>query len=148
MSNIKIIDMNNSSNTKYLGGGKNYAITNIASLPSAFTEDFTSIAVTDGNTGTSAQKSFGDAMFGSVQVITTAITGGTATITVQKSNVGGTSADVWVDVATGTAVTTTGSIFIDIDASDCRDAAFYRVKVAASGGDVTCYLVGFGYANR
>ena len=148
MSNIRITDMNDVNNKKYLGGGKNYAIANIASLPSAFTEDFTPIVVTDSNTGISAQNSFGDAIFGSVQVITTAITGGTATITVQKSNVGGTSNDVWVDVATGTAVTGAGSIFIDLDASDCRDAAFYRVKVAASGGDVTCYLVGFGYANR
>lgn len=150
MTKVRVFDMLGSANKKDLGAGKNYGVSNIAALPSDFTTDFTSVAVTDGNNSNSPQKDMKDSLYLTVQVLTTAITAGTATVKLQRSNIGGTSADVWEDVpgaAATVSVTTTGSKFLDFNTSLVRSANFVRANIAITGGDITCYLVGWSYAN-
>ena len=133
-----------------VGSGKNYAITNIAALPTAFTDDFSPAALAAGVAQTFAAKEFPNVTKLGIQIITTVAGAGLSALSalLQCSNVGGTAAGCWADVATATACgNAVGSTFVTLatDMATARHVKFYRLMLTAADGAATVYAIAYGY---
>ena len=149
MSNMRHFDFGSSTNARFLSLGPNYGITNIASLPEEFTNDFTKVDIEDGVQYISPQRTMADTLYASIQVFiatkSAAIT--SCTFKLQGSNIGGTASGVWSDIS-GASVTPTdvGSYIINLPAS-LKSTLYLRVVADVEDADLECYLVGLGYKN-
>ena len=136
------------SKNSNVGSGKNYAVTNPAALPAAFTADFNSVVTISGATSVGPQMEFHGSAKISIQVFLAVAGAGLSkvTATLYASNIGGTSAAVWSSLGTKDTGATAGSVFIDLPADAVKRHKFYRVDLTSVDGTSTCYVVGFGYA--
>lgn len=137
-----------SSKNSNPGSGKNYAVTDPASLPAAFTADFNSVVTISGATSVGPQMEFHGSAKISIQVFLAVAGAGLSkvTATLYASNIGGTHASVWSSLGTKDTGATAGSVFIDLPADAVKRHKFYRVDLTSVDGASTCYVVGFGYA--
>jgi hypothetical protein len=144
-----IYDMVGSA-TKNLNSGKAYAISNIASLPTTFTDDFTALSLADGVAQYTPAKELPNAAKFGIQIFVPAVGAGFSKVTTQLqcSNTGGSAAGVWTDVGTATETpTAAGSAFLTLptDSIAARHAKFYRLKVTTTGGTATYYAIAYGF---
>lgn len=137
-----------------LNSGKNYAISNIASLPTAFTTDFTKATLLPGAAQVSPPCEFAGSAKVSLQVLITAIVASFAKLTIQLqgSNIGGTATECWANIGAAVEPTAVGSTLIPLNTYSATGSdpykryKFYRVSLTAVTEGCTVYVIGFGYA--
>ena len=128
------------------GAGRNYAISNIASLPTDFTNEFTALSLADGAAQYGGAKECEGLSLLGIQVLVTAKGAGFTKVDfqLQISNVGGTSTAVWSDLGSATSVTDVGNGVIAIPTHIFKAYKFYRIKATSAGGTAVVYAVGYG----
>jgi hypothetical protein len=143
----RMIDFFDTTNKgRPFGAGLNYAISNLASLPTDFTNDFTMLSLSAGAAQKGGEKCCDGVTLVGIQCIVATKGAGFTKVDfqLQVSNVGGSAAGVWVDQGTATSVTDVGSGVIAIPTHIYKAYKFYRIQATATGGTATVFAVGFG----
>ncbi len=142
---IDFISTRNAHNSN--AAGLNYAISDIAALPAAFTSAFDSISLTTAAAQYGTQKEVAGMSILGIQIIVDTKGAGFSgtSVQLQVSNVGGTEDKVWVNLGSPVAVTDVGSGLVPVPTHIFKMYKFYRLQFTTSGGVCTAYAI--GYAN-
>ena len=114
-------------------------ISDIASIPTSFLAKYKENTVT--TAGMKGRPLPGQG-YQTFQVLVTEVSGDLAdcTATIQGSNIGGSSADVWEDISSDVAITATGSVFVTPTTNPGKHH-FHRISIAVGTGSIKCFIV-------